>query len=39
MAQMVEIGIAVGLLVILVPPLIWVLIQGLLYAKDNGWFK
>jgi len=25
--------------VLLVPPLIWVLIQGLLYAKDQGWFK
>jgi len=38
-AQMVEIAIAVGFLVILVPPLIYFVIQGLLYAKDQGWFK
>ena len=38
-AQMVEIAIAVGLLVLLVPPLIYFVIQGLLYAKDQGWFK
>lgn len=37
--QMVEMIIGVGLVVLLVPPLIFVLIQGLLYAKDQGWFK
>lgn len=37
--QYVEIGIAVGLLVLLVPPLIYVLIQGLMYARDQGMFK
>lgn len=39
MKQYAEIGIAVGLLVLLVPPLIYVLIQGLLYARDQGMFK
>ena len=37
--QYIEIGIAVTLLVILVPPLIWMLIQGLIYARDQGMFK
>jgi t-SNARE complex subunit (syntaxin) len=36
---MMEMIIGVVLVVLLVPPLIWVIIQGLLYAKDNGWFK
>lgn len=36
---MIEMVIGIGLVVLLVPPLIWVLIQGLLYAKENGWFK
>jgi len=39
MKAMIEMAIGIGLVVILVPPLIWVLIQGLLYARDNGWFK
>jgi prophage DNA circulation protein len=39
MAQMVELCIGIGLVVLLVPPLIWVVIQGLLYAKEQGWFK
>jgi hypothetical protein len=39
MKQAFEMGIAIGLLVLLVPPLIWVFIQGLLYARDQGWFK
>ena len=39
MAQMVEMCIGIGLVVLLVPPLIWVIIQGLLYAKTEGWFK
>jgi prophage DNA circulation protein len=39
MAQMVELCIGIGLVVLLVPPLIWVIIQGLLYAKTEGWFK
>lgn len=38
-AAMIEMAIGIGLVVILVPPLIWIVIQGLLYAKDNGWFK
>lgn len=38
-AQMVEIAIAVVFLVLLVPPMIYFVIQGLLYAKDQGWFK
>jgi lysophospholipase L1-like esterase len=36
---MIEMAIGIGLVVLLVPPLIFVLIQGLLYAKDQGWFK
>jgi hypothetical protein len=39
MAQMVEMCIGIGLVVLLVPPLIWLVIQGLLYAKTEGWFK
>jgi prophage DNA circulation protein len=39
MKAMIEMAIGVGLVVILVPPLIFVLIQGLLYARDNNWFK
>jgi lysophospholipase L1-like esterase len=39
MKAMIEMAIGIGLVVLLVPPLIWVLIQGLLYAKDQGWFK
>lgn len=39
MKQAFEVGIAIGLLVLLVPPLIWVLIQGLLFARDQGMFK
>jgi lysophospholipase L1-like esterase len=37
--QMIEMIIGIGLLVLIVPPLIFVLIQGLIYARDNGWFK
>jgi prophage DNA circulation protein len=39
MAEFVNMMIGVGLVVLLVPPLIYFLIQGLLYAKDQGWFK
>lgn len=39
MKQMVELCIGIGLVVLLVPPLIWFVIQGLLYAKEQGWFK
>lgn len=39
MKEYIEIGIAVTLLVILVPPLIWMFIQGLIYARDQGMFK
>ena len=37
--QMMEMAIGIGLVVLLVPPLIWVLIQGLLYARAQGMFK
>lgn len=37
--QYIEMGIAVVLLLLLVPPLIYVLIQGLMYARDQGMFK
>lgn len=37
--QMIELAIGIGLVVLLVPPLIFVLIQGLLHARDQGWFK
>lgn len=36
---MIELAIGVGLVVLLVPPLIYVLIQGLIYARDQGMFK
>lgn len=35
MAEMVNIAIGVGLVVLLVPPLIWLLIQGIMFAKDR----
>ena len=35
MAEMVNIAIGVGLVVLLVPPLIWLLIQGITFAKDK----
>lgn len=35
MAEMVNIAIGVGLVVLLVPPLIWLLIQGIMFAKDK----
>lgn len=37
--QMLEMAIGIGLVVLLVPPLIFVFIQGLIYARDQGWFK
>lgn len=37
--KMLELFIGIGLVVLLVPPLIFFLIQGLLYARDQGWFK
>lgn len=37
--QMIEMAIGIGLVVLLVPPLIWVVIQGLIYARDQGAFK
>lgn len=37
--KMLEVFIGVGLVVLLVPPLIYLLIQGLLFGRDNGWFK
>ena len=39
MKAMVEMAIGVGLVVLLVPPLIYLVIQGLLYAKEQGMFK
>mgnify|MGYP003345616524 CR=1 FL=1 len=38
-AQMIEFAIGAGLIVLLVPPLIYFLVQGILYARDQGWFK
>lgn len=35
MAEMVNIAIGIGLVVLLVPPLIWLVIQGILFAKDK----
>ena len=35
MAEMVNIAIGIGLVVLLVPPLIWLLIQGIMFAKDK----
>ena len=35
MAEMVNIAIGVGLVVLLVPPLIWLVIQGIMFAKDK----
>ncbi len=35
MAEMVNIAIGVGLVVLLVPPLIWLVIQGIIFAKDK----
>lgn len=37
--QFIETCIGVGLVVIIVPPLLWVLIHGIIFAKDQGWFK
>ena len=34
-AEMVNIAIGIGLVVLLVPPLIWLVIQGILFAKDK----
>mgnify|MGYP006280057467 CR=1 FL=1 len=39
MAQLVEMCIGIGLVVLLVPPLIWFLIRGIMYAKEQGMFK
>ena len=39
MAEYTQMAIGVVLLVFLVPPLIYLLVQGLLYARDQGWFK
>lgn len=35
MAEMVNIAIGVGLVVLLVPPLVWLVIQGIMFAKDK----
>ena len=35
MAEMVNIAIGVGLVVLLVPPLVWLVIQGIMMAKDK----
>jgi len=35
MAEMVNIAIGIGLVVLLVPPLIWLVIQGIMMAKDK----
>ena len=35
MAEMVNIAIGIGLVVLLVPPLIWLLIQGIMFEKDK----
>jgi prophage DNA circulation protein len=35
MAEMVNIAIGIGLVVLLVPPLIWLVIQGIMFAKDK----
>ena len=35
MAEMVNIAIGIGLVVLLVPPLIWLLNQGIMFAKDK----
>lgn len=35
MAEMINIAIGVGLVVLLVPPLIWLVIQGIMFAKDK----
>jgi prophage DNA circulation protein len=37
--QMIEMIIGIGLVVLLVPPLIWVVVHGLIYARDQGMFK
>lgn len=35
MAELVNLLIGIGLVVLLVPPLIWLVIQGILFAKDK----
>ena len=35
MAEMITRAIGIGLVVLLVPPLIWLLIQGIMFAKDK----
>ncbi len=35
MAEMVNIAIGVGLVVLLVPPFVWLIIQGIMFAKDK----
>lgn len=35
MAEMVNIAIGIGLVVLLVPPLAWLVIQGIMFAKDK----
>ncbi len=35
MAEMVNIAIGIGLVVLLVPPLVWLVIQGIMMAKDK----
>ena len=35
MAEMVNIAIGIGLVVLLVPPLVWLAIQGIMMAKDK----
>lgn len=35
MAEMINIAIGIGLVVLLVPPLIWLVIHGIMFAKDK----
>jgi len=39
MKQMLEMGIAIALVVLIVPPLMWLFVQGLFFGKSHGWFK
>ena len=35
MAELMNMLIGIGLVVLLVPPLLWLIIQGIMYAKDK----
>ena len=39
MAELMQFVVGAVLLVLLVPPLIYFVVQGILYARDQGWFK